>query len=92
MKRLWTPACIVLHVLLYGAFFAACSYIYYLGATGEEESDLIIHFMRVADMDMASYGPTLVSPHTPVEACYIPSVEKFYNFTLEILKNIPKKQ
>ena len=44
------------------------------------------------DMDMASYGPTLVSPHTPVEACYIPSVEKFYNFTLEILKNIPKKQ
>ena len=44
------------------------------------------------DMDMASYGPTLVSPHTPSEACYIPSVEKFYNFTLEILKNIPPKQ
>ena len=43
------------------------------------------------EMDMASYGPTLVSPHTPVEACHIPSVEKFYNFTLEILKNIPKK-
>lgn len=43
------------------------------------------------DMDMASYGPTLVSPHTPNEACHIPSVERFYNFTLEILKNIPKK-
>ena len=43
------------------------------------------------DMDMASYGPTLVSPHTPNEACLIPTVEKFYNFTLEILKNIPKK-
>ncbi|MDD6016767.1 MAG: aminoacyl-histidine dipeptidase [Prevotellaceae bacterium] len=42
-------------------------------------------------MDMASYGPTLVSPHTPNEACHIPSVERFYNFTLEILKNIPKK-
>ncbi len=44
------------------------------------------------DMDMASYGPTLVSPHTPNEACLIPTVERFYNFTLEILKNIPKKQ
>ena len=43
------------------------------------------------DMDMASYGPTLVSPHTPNEACHIPSVERFYNFTLEILKNIPKQ-
>ncbi len=43
------------------------------------------------DMDMASYGPTLVSPHTPSEACHIPSVQKFYDFTLEILKNIPKK-
>ena len=43
------------------------------------------------EMDMASYGPTLVSPHTPNEACRIPTVEKFYNFTLEILKNIPKK-
>ena len=43
------------------------------------------------DMDMISYGPTLVSPHTPSEACLIPTVEKFYRFTLEILKNIPKK-
>lgn len=42
-------------------------------------------------MDMASYGPTLVSPHTPNEACLIPTVQKFYDFTLEILKNIPKK-
>ena len=43
------------------------------------------------DMDMISYGPTLVSPHTPNEACLIPTVEKFYNYTLELLKNIPKK-
>lgn len=42
------------------------------------------------EMDMASFGPTLVSPHTPSEACFIPSVEKFYNFILEILKNIPE--
>lgn len=43
------------------------------------------------DMDMASFGPTLVSPHTPSEACFIPSVNRFYAFILEILKNIPKK-
>ena len=43
------------------------------------------------DMDMASFGPTLVSPHTPSEACNIPSVQKFYDYLLEILKNIPKK-
>ena len=46
--------------------------------------------VNYTDMDMASYGPTLVSPHTPNEACHIPTVERFYNFTLEILKNIPK--
>ncbi len=44
------------------------------------------------DMDMASYGPTIVSPHTPNEGCLIPTVQTFYDFTLEILKNIPKKQ
>jgi len=43
------------------------------------------------DMDMASMGPTLLSPHTPSERCHIPSVEKFYNFVLEILKNIPNE-
>ena len=43
------------------------------------------------EMDMASFGPTLVSPHTPSEACLIPTVERFYNFILEILKNIPNK-
>jgi len=42
------------------------------------------------EMDMASFGPTLLSPHTPSERCHIPSVEKFYDFVLEILKNIPE--
>ena len=42
------------------------------------------------DMDMASMGPTLLSPHTPNERCNIPSVGKFYDFVLEILKNIPE--
>ena len=44
------------------------------------------------DMDMASFGPTLESPHTPNERCLIPSVEKFYNFLVELLKHIPEKK
>ena len=43
------------------------------------------------EMDMASFGPTLLSPHTPDERCFIPSVGRFYEFVTEILKNIPKK-
>ena len=43
----------------------------------------------VPDMDMASFGPTLRSPHTPDERCHIPSVSKFYDFIVELLKNIP---
>ena len=43
------------------------------------------------EMDMASFGPTLLSPHTPDERCYIPSVGKFYDFVVEMLKHIPAK-
>lgn len=46
---------------------------------------------KYPDMDMASFGPTLLSPHTPNERCYIPSVEKFYNYVVELIKNIPEK-
>lgn len=38
------------------------------------------------DMDMASFGPTLRSPHTPDERCFIPSVARFYDFVVELLK------
>ncbi len=41
--------------------------------------------------DMVSFGPTLRSPHSPDERCYIPSVQKFWDFLLEILKHIPEK-
>lgn len=44
------------------------------------------------DMDMASFGPTLLSPHTPNERCLIPTVGRFYDYVLEILKNIPEKK
>lgn len=47
---------------------------------------------KYPEMDMASFGPTLLSPHTPSERCYIPSVGKFYDFVAEMLKNIPVKQ
>lgn len=44
------------------------------------------------EMDMASIGPTLLSPHTPDERCHIPSVGRFYDFVCEVLKNIPEKK
>lgn len=42
-------------------------------------------------MDMISYGPTIKGAHSPDEKVNIVSVEKFWKFTLEILKNIPLK-
>jgi dipeptidase D len=48
--------------------------------------------MNYPEMDMASFGPTLMSPHTPDERCLIPTVGKFYDYLLEILKNIPVKK
>ena len=42
-------------------------------------------------MDLVSFGPTLRSPHTPNERCNIPSVEKFWIFLKELLKEIPAK-
>lgn len=43
------------------------------------------------NMDMVSFGPTLCSPHTPNERCYIPSVAKYYKHLLAVLENIPEK-
>ena len=40
--------------------------------------------------DMVSCGPTLLSPHSPDERAYIPSVEKVWGFLKEVLKNIPE--
>ena len=42
-------------------------------------------------LDMNSFGPTLRSPHSPDERAYIPSVQKFYDFLLETLKQVPCK-
>ncbi len=42
-------------------------------------------------MDMISYGPTIKGAHSPDERVNIASVEKFWEFTVEILKQIPLK-
>lgn len=41
--------------------------------------------------DMASYGPTIRFPHSPDEKVLIDTVERFWQLTLAILKNIPEK-
>ena len=41
--------------------------------------------------DMISCGPTLKSPHSPDERCYIPSVEKWWNFIKAVLADAPRK-
>jgi dipeptidase D len=43
------------------------------------------------DWDMISFGPTMRSPHSPDERVNIPSVQKFWDFLVEVIKNIPLK-
>jgi dipeptidase D len=42
-------------------------------------------------MDMVSFGPTIKHPHSPDEKVNIGSVERFWNFLLEALKEIPAR-
>lgn len=46
---------------------------------------------KTPGMDMISFGPTMRSPHTPDERCFIPSVEKYWRFVLATLERTPKK-
>jgi dipeptidase D len=41
--------------------------------------------------DMISFGPTIRFPHSPDEKVNIASVEKFWDYLLETLKNVPEK-
>lgn len=43
------------------------------------------------DMDMISFGPNIKGAHSPDERTQISSVQKYWKFVLEILKNIPNK-
>ncbi len=43
------------------------------------------------NMEMISFGPTILGAHSPDEKASISSTKKFWNFLIEILKNIPHK-
>lgn len=43
---------------------------------------------KYANLDMISFGPTICFPHSPDEKVLIPTVDKFYNYLLEVLKGI----
>lgn len=44
------------------------------------------------DLDMISFGPTIKGAHSPDERVQISSVQKFWKFLKEILKDIPEKR
>ena len=41
--------------------------------------------------DMISFGPTIRFPHSPDEKVNVPTVEKFYDFLVELIRNAPEK-
>ena len=43
------------------------------------------------NMDMISFGPTIKGAHSPDERANIPSLQKFWGFVKEIIKDIPVK-
>lgn len=43
------------------------------------------------ELDMISFGPTILGAHSPDERASISSVKKYWKFVKEILKEIPKK-
>ncbi|MQP30073.1 beta-Ala-His dipeptidase [Sphingobacterium faecium] len=43
------------------------------------------------DMDMISFGPTILGAHSPAERVSISSVQKYWEFVKQMLKEIPKK-
>lgn len=71
----------------------------YRNLFGEENRVQVIHAglecgvigANTPGIDMVSFGPTLRSPHTPNERCFIPSVEKYYKFVLATLERTPRK-
>ncbi|MDP4276445.1 MAG: M20/M25/M40 family metallo-hydrolase, partial [Bacteroidota bacterium] len=42
----------------------------------------------IGTMDMISFGPTIVSPHTPNEKVEIASIKRFWDYLLAVLKTI----
>lgn len=46
---------------------------------------------HLPNVDMISFGPNIRHAHSPDECCQISSVQKFWDYLLDILKDIPKK-
>ncbi len=46
---------------------------------------------KYPEMDMISFGPTIKGAHSPDERLKIDTVGMFWDLTIEVLKNIPKK-
>lgn len=46
---------------------------------------------HLPNVDMISFGPNICQPHSPDECVQISSVQKFWKYLLETLKNIPLK-
>ena len=46
---------------------------------------------KYPNLDICSFGPTLLSPHTPNERAYIPSASKFWALLTATLEAIPEK-
>lgn len=46
---------------------------------------------KYPNLDICSFGPTLLSPHTPYERAFWPSVPKFWQLLVSTLEEIPAK-
>jgi dipeptidase D len=46
---------------------------------------------KYPNLDIVSFGPTLLSPHTPQERAYVPSAPKFWALLTKTLEEIPAK-
>ncbi len=44
------------------------------------------------DMDMISFGPNITGAHSPDEKVEVKSVEKYWGYLMEVLKNIPVRE
>lgn len=72
----------------------------YLKKWGKEADVKVIHaglecgILGAAEprLDMISFGPTVVHPHSPDEKVNVPSVLKFWEFLVETLALIPAKK
>lgn len=72
----------------------------YVDLFGEEPTVQVVHaglecsiiLSKYPGLDICSFGPTLLSPHTPNERAYWPSTSKFWSLLTKTLEEIPEKK